>query len=174
MPHADSESRGALSPIAGRVRSVPVLRFLAVSMLAGCLAAPMPAVPAGQKVTDLAAEVLREVNVRRGAHGLAPLEPDARLTSAARAHAADLARSGRLSHTGSDGSNIGRRIGQEGYRGCLMAENIARGHPDAAAVVQGWMDSPPHRRNILRNGVTQFGAAHATGRIWVLVLARPC
>jgi uncharacterized protein YkwD len=41
-------------------------------------------------------------------------------------------------------------------------ENIAKGRLSASAVVQGWMNSPGHRANILSNNYTQIGIGLAT------------
>jgi uncharacterized protein YkwD len=43
------------------------------------------------------------------------------------------------------------------------AENIARGEPDAVAVMEFWMDSPGHRANILDCGLTRLGVGIAEG-----------
>jgi len=149
--------------------------FFRIVAVLGGLACAASAVQA-QEPTASAVEnqVIARVNAERAGAGLTSLRPAAELGSAARAHAADLARTGRLSHTGSDGTGFGQRIGQHGYRACLAAENVARGQSDAAAAVRAWMNSPPHRENILRGGVTQVGAARGPGPVWVLVVARPC
>lgn len=124
--------------------------------------------------TNLATKVFEHVNARRTAQGMNPLTPERKLGTAARGHAADLARTGGLSHTSSDGSDFAARVSRQGYKACLLAENVARGHPNAAAVVEAWMKSPPHRANILRDGVMHVGAARGPGPVWVLLVARPC
>ena len=57
-----------------------------------------------------------------------------------------------------------------GYPWCLIAENIAKGQTSQAEVMQAWANSPPHRTNMLRPGIRDFGLARAPGDIWVLVL----
>ncbi len=86
-------------------------------------------------------------------------------------------------HTGADGSLIGQRVSQAGYNWRLVAENIAAGEAEGGAVVQQWIDSPGHRRNLLMAGLRHAGLAHVRrdpdpGKItfrdyWVLVLAAP-
>ncbi|TKA94138.1 CAP domain-containing protein, partial [Cereibacter changlensis] len=87
------------------------------------------------------------------------------------------ARRGRMGHDGSDGSNLGQRLGRGGYRFGLAAENIAHGFDSVVAVTQSWMQSPGHRANILRPAATDLGvgvAQPAGGRpYWVLLLAAP-
>ncbi|MEO8621216.1 MAG: CAP domain-containing protein [bacterium] len=43
-------------------------------------------------------------------------------------------------------------------------ENVAEGHPSAAAVVAGWMASPEHRANIVSTHFTEMGAGAATAK----------
>ena len=82
-----------------------------------------------------------------------------------------------MSHTGSDGSNPGDRIARAGYRFSAWAENVAMGYPDAASVMDGWMNSPGHRANILSGNVTEIGVGLAYAAdgapYWTMVLARP-
>jgi uncharacterized protein YkwD len=55
-------------------------------------------------------------------------------------------------------------------------ENIAYGRFDTARVLNVWMNSPPHRKNILNAKVTRFGLARVDdgkgdGRYyWAMVL----
>ncbi|MPN28838.1 hypothetical protein SDC9_176283 [bioreactor metagenome] len=46
-------------------------------------------------------------------------------------------------------------------------ENIAMGYSSAAAVVEGWMNSPGHRANILNASFTHIGVGYyAEGHYW--------
>jgi uncharacterized protein YkwD len=64
-----------------------------------------------------------------------------------------------------------------GYRWSAVAENIAMGYPDPAAVMTGWMNSPGHRTNILNCQYRQLGvgvAASAKGaRYWTQDFGTP-
>ncbi len=110
---------------------------------------------------------------RAGAGIVRPLIHNAALQGAAQSHADDLARTGGLSHTGSDGSTLTDRVARAGYTACLSAENIASGQADIRSTIADWMASPGHRANILNAQVTQFGFGQS-GTTRVLVLARPC
>ena len=132
---------------------------------------PMPD-PAAS--TSQARSVEAGINANRTAAGLKPLAHSGQLAAAAAAHARDMATRGYFDHIAPDGSTPAQRVKAQGYRSCLTAENIARGQPDAAAVVTTWMNSPGHRANNLNRKVTQIGAARADGPTWVVVLARPC
>jgi uncharacterized protein YkwD len=123
-----------------------------------------------QQVVDL-------TNARRAENGLGAVSFNAALTNAAQAHSADQAASGTMSHSGTDGSNPGDRIARAGYRASTWAENVAAGYADAAAVMNGWMNSSGHRANILSGNFTQIGiglAYSANGTpYWTMDLARP-
>jgi uncharacterized protein YkwD len=42
-------------------------------------------------------------------------------------------------------------------------ENIAAGQPDSSSVMNGWMNSPGHRANILSTNLTHIGVGHHYG-----------
>lgn len=124
-------------------------------------------------------ELVALINAQRAAHGLPPLGSQAQLARAARAHSIDMACSGFFSHTGSSGASPGDRIGGEGYRWSIFAENIAGGYGSPQDVITGWMDSLDHRANILSPRVVDVGAGYAFsslseyGNYWTVVFAAP-
>ena len=69
------------------------------------------------------------------------------------------------------------RVEALGYRYAAVAENIAAGQNSAGEVVEGWMHSPGHRKNILNSDVTQIGVGHARGgefgTYWTQVFGKP-
>ncbi|MFF8290920.1 CAP domain-containing protein [Streptomyces sp. NPDC016309] len=93
-------------------------------------------------------QVVRLVNIERRKAGCPPLKVHRKLARAARGHSVDMAGRNRLSHRGSGGSTLVGRINRTGHAWGMAGENVARGYPDAAAVLRGWMDSPGHRANI--------------------------
>ena len=119
-------------------------------------------------------EVLSIVNAERIERGLAALTWDANLETAASRHALDLHRNGRFSHDGSNGSNVLDRVARTGYRACFVAENIAKGQRSLPEVMNSWMQSPGHRRNILSRMAKSVSLVRGRGDIWVMVLAAPC
>ncbi len=126
----------------------------------------------GQSV-DIAAVGTR-LSALRASNGLArPLGHSAALQAAAQAHADDMAQSGNLAHTGSDGSTLSSRTRAAGYTPCFGAENIAEGQTSIAQVFNDWMGSPDHRTIILAPQATQFGFAR-NGTYSVLVVGRSC
>lgn len=127
-----------------------------------------PAAPEGSPAPSGAqAEVLALVNQERAAVGCAALTVNAKLTKAAQDHSADMAAHNNMSHTGSDGSDPGRRITRAGYEWRAYGENVAYGYGTAAKVMEGWMNSPGHKRNILDCSFKEIGIGLAQpGQYW--------
>ena len=120
--------------------------------------------------TNWRAEQMRLVNDTRAKHGREPLRRCARLDDAAQKYAQMMADTGHYGHTGPDGSTPTKRAQQAGYR-VGAGENIAYGYRSNADVMEGWIRSTGHYRNILlkRYEDAGFGAAQAEdGKIyWV-------
>ncbi|MFB4301541.1 CAP domain-containing protein [Actinomadura sp. NTSP31] len=106
--------------------------------------------------------VVALTNAERAKVGCDALRVDRRLVTAARAHSADMAAHDYFDHDSPNGDSPWMRMREAGYVG-PGAENIARGYATAAAVVDGWMDSPGHRANILNCGLRAIGVGMATG-----------
>ena len=106
-------------------------------------------------------EVARLVNLERANVGVDPVVIDMRLIDAARRHSDDMAANDFVSHTGSDGSSPWDRIADAGYPMLAGGETIGAGYPDEASVVQGWMDSPPHKAILLGSEYQHIGVGYA-------------
>ena len=108
-----------------------------------------------------------DLNGFRRANGLKPMQANATLASLAKAHATDMARRQSMDHAGF--FEIRSRRGAAG-------ENVAYACPDLNCAMQKWIDSPPHRANMLRTDFTRYGlgtAVAASGqRYWALLLGR--
>ena len=63
-----------------------------------------------------------------------------------------------MSHQGSDGSTPADRVQKCGYDFLRIGENVAFGQDTPKEVVAEWLESPPHRKNILGN-YTEIGAS---------------
>lgn len=112
------------------------------------------------------------LNTQRAAQGRGPVSEDARLSAAAQAHAQDMVNNDYFSHTGLNGSRFTQRAQAAGY-GCAVAENIAFGQRSEAEVINVWMNSSGHRRNILMGRASEFGIGRA-GTMWVLMMGSGC
>ncbi|MBN9887676.1 CAP domain-containing protein [Pelagibaca abyssi] len=113
----------------------------------------------------------RAVNDYRAAHGLPRLSRSPRLVAAAKAHASDMARSGTVGHVGSDGSSILDRVRAQGYDAARVAENAGWTARGFATVLEGWDESPSHRKTLRLREVTEYGIGRS-GQYWVLLVAR--
>ncbi len=111
----------------------------------------------------------------RIAAGLQATLPDALLTQIATQIAQDNAARRMLDHRDGQGRDLAIRLGLYPYR--AAAENLAMGTADGAVVVKLWLDSPPHRANLLNADVTRHGLARVRSPdgqdYWALVLAAP-
>lgn len=114
------------------------------------------------------AAIVEFTNTYRGRQKLGRLTVNRSLTTAARAYAAFLAKSGQFSHT-ADGREAGDRIASAGYSWCQIGENLAlhldsRGFQARALAeksVEGWINSPPHRANLIAPHMTEIGVGVA-------------
>ena len=72
---------------------------------------------------------------------------------------------------------LAKRLGASGYPATVAVENVSAGYHTLAEAFSGWRDSPPHRANMLHNGVTKLGiaASYAPNTkykvFWTLILA---
>ncbi|MEM9215251.1 MAG: CAP domain-containing protein [Cyanobacteria bacterium P01_F01_bin.150] len=109
-------------------------------------------------------KILNLVNAERKKVGLEPLQMSENLDKAADNYSQVMLDAKHFSHTGPDGSSMSQRIEDAGYTNWRsIAENIAAGQRTPEQVVQGWMNSPGHRANILRDSVTHMGLGFAEG-----------
>ncbi|MGX7670629.1 CAP domain-containing protein [Plantactinospora sp. DSM 117369] len=108
------------------------------------------------------AQVLAIVNRERAANGCAAVVMNSDLAEAARLHSQDQGEHTNMSHTGSDGSDFVERARRAGYDRPI-GENVAMGYENAAAVMDGWMNSSGHRANILNCDARAMGVGVATG-----------
>lgn len=122
--------------------------LLAIAVAASPVAAASPA-----------ETVLSAVNAARAKAGCQPLRLNAKLTAAAKGHAAAMAQQNFFGHAGKDGSKFSSRIKRQGYSYRTAAENIAAGYRSAAQVVTGWLKSAGHRRNMLNCRMKETGIA---------------
>ncbi|MBS1839245.1 MAG: CAP domain-containing protein [Acidobacteria bacterium] len=102
--------------------------------------------------------LLDAVNHERAGEKLPPLKWDANLAAAARDHVRKMTERNRLSHQFSGEPSLTARASGAGARFSMVAENVAEA-PNVSELHIGWMNSLPHRANILNPKLTAIGIA---------------
>lgn len=104
--------------------------------------------------------VVRVMNTFRTTNGVPPLRVGPVLTRAARSHSADMVRRGYFDH-----GPFVQRLRRFGVRAPYVGENLASGTKplSAGAIVRMWIESPPHRQNLLDGGFRRIGVGVAGG-----------
>ena len=157
--------------------SLPSLMFLILHVAGGC--AGNDAGP-GDNTTDCSdlgvwpaeattfeAQVLQLVNAQRAqatncaSGGLfaatSPLQESPVLTCLARRHSQRMGLEHFFDHNDPDGSTPFARMTAAGYTYVTAGENIAAGQTTPAAVMQAWVNSPPHCSDLMNPNFTETG-----------------
>ena len=138
----------------------------------------------------LEAEIFRLVNIKRVKKDIKPLKPVKKLIKIARAHSKDMAKRDYTSHETPDGLSPSERAKKAGFnivkkKGRIIrkgiGENIYENYyalelngvvkpklqdvkETAKKAVDGWMNSPGHRKNILNSDYTITGVGAAVSK----------
>ena len=132
-----------------------------------CSAAQSSPADAGPQQLEAAALCL--VNRERTSRGLSALRPNGILDRAARNHSRNMVQQSFFAHDSLGGASVMDRVRRRGYRsggGLMVGENIAWGsgsYATPAEIVDGWMNSPGHRANILHRSFREIGVGVAIG-----------
>lgn len=109
--------------------------------------------------------MLQMVNKQRVAEGLAPLEMDKKLQDLARVYSDDMFQKGYFSHYDLEGRSPFERMEQAGIQYGYAGENLALA-PNVKLAMQGLMQSPGHRENILKPEFRKIGIGAIDGGIY--------
>lgn len=90
------------------------------------------------------------------------------LAAAAAGHSKDMATNNFFAHSSSNGKTTSDRVTAIGYNWISLAENIASGQSDEQAVIDAWIASEGHCKNIMSANVKEMGAAK-DGKYWTQV-----
>jgi uncharacterized protein YkwD len=136
------------------------------------------AILAGQTDTSELSAIERRVsefvNRERTSKGLKSLEWDQQLADAARSHARRMALRRFFSHADPELGDLFERLEDAKIPWRKAAENLftEKGYEDPARqTIQGWMNSPGHRGNMLDKQITRAGtgaARAADGSVYVV------
>src|ERR1700682_1015924 len=117
------------------------------------------------------------ISLYRQNNGLGGVAVDPELMKLAESQSQAMASRNKLDHDVK--APLARRLTAAGYPANLAVENVSAGYHTLAEAFSGWRDSPPHRANMLKNGVTKLGiaAGYAPNTkykvFWTLILASP-
>ncbi len=111
-------------------------------------------------VSQAERELFASVNQARRAQGLAPLRWDDALAAAARRHAEVMAKRGSAQHGFEGEPSLSSRVKQAGARFSWLSENVTQG-PTPRFIHSQFMNSPPHRANILDRDMDSIGVGVA-------------
>jgi uncharacterized protein YkwD len=115
------------------------------------------------------------ISLYRQNNGLAGLAVDPDLMKLAESQSQAMAGQNKLDHDVK--APLAKRLNASGYPATLAVENVSAGYHTLAEAFSGWRDSPPHRANMLKNGVAKLGiaASYAPNTkykvFWTLILA---
>ncbi|WP_446741880.1 CAP domain-containing protein [Silvibacterium acidisoli] len=126
--------------------------FFLTTLAAGALFAGTLSAQSDSK----AQQILDLTNKDREAHSLPPLKWDDALAAAAQKHAERMIQEKTLSHQYDGEPDPGARAAQAGAHFQAVAENIAMGY-SPEAIEKEWMNSVPHRTNILDPQMNAIG-----------------
>jgi uncharacterized protein YkwD len=126
--------------------------------------------PAADNLATVNAAILCLVNGERAAASLAPLTQSSQLDKAASGMAARMVSEHFFAHETPDGKNVVDRVQPTGYipnsGDWVVGENLAWGSGALStpqAIVNGWMNSPGHKANVLAPDYKDIGLAAALG-----------
>jgi uncharacterized protein YkwD len=119
-----------------------------------------PSLSPDRYVDSIQSEILRYVNEDRKKHGLPALQLNSMESSLAEKHSHNMA-TGKVKF-GHDGFNSRAKAIQKSLGSSEIGENVASGQMTAREVVNGWLKSPGHKKNIEGNFIlTGIGYARS-------------
>ncbi len=121
-------------------------------------------------------QVVTLVNKERVSRGLKPLTINWELARVARYKSNDMRDKGYFSHTSPTYGTPFDMLKKFNIPYQTAGENIAKGQKTAQAVVNSWMNSEGHRKNILSPNYTEIGVGYSQGNgttYWTQLFIKP-
>jgi len=135
------------------------------------------AAPASSNIGAYEQQVVDLVNKERAAAGLPALKVNTKLAGVAEKKAEDLRDKNYFAHQSPTYGSPFDMMKQFGISYTSAGENIAKGQKTPADVMNGWMNSPGHKANILNSSYTEIGVGYVTDSngttYWVQHFIRP-
>jgi uncharacterized protein YkwD len=151
-----------LTGCAGEIATAPDQPSMYLSMANG-----------GARLDPVAAASM--ISLYRQNNGLGAVAVDPALMKLAEDQSSVMAARNKLDHDVK--APLAKRLNASGYPAAMAVENVSAGYHTLAEAFSGWRDSPPHRANMLKTGVTRLGiaASYAPNTkykvFWTLILA---
>ncbi len=124
-------------------------------------------------ISDAAAKVIELTNAERRKNGLPDYQADAQLSGVAKVKSDDMQQNNYFSHTSPTHGSPFDMIRDHGVSYRSAGENIAQGQRTPEQVVQAWMNSEGHRKNILSADFTHIGVGYnENGHYWTQMFIR--
>lgn len=140
-----------------------------------------PVAPLSNEIVEFNLQTsIEKINTVRRKHFLRPIQLDTRLLNAAQTHANLMGREGKYGHELGPSTKFKRRINRAGFNNSA-GENLGVGYRSIDAAIQGWLDSPGHRKILLKPNYTLGGVAYARNtsgksprlnHFWVLIVGQ--
>lgn len=157
-------------------KSLCVLALLGAGLLAAASPASADTCPnTDVEVTGLTMDQMENsiaclINDERTSRGLRAVQPNGDLADAALSHSKEMVDESYFEHTSPAGLSFMDRIQRTGYmrgvRSWMVGENLVWGTENLStpdSLVTAWMNSPPHRENLLRARFREIGIAAVVG-----------
>jgi uncharacterized YkwD family protein len=126
---------------------------------------PTAKAPVG--ISQMAQQVIDLTNNERKKNGLPPLQSDPSLSKVAQTKSNDMEAKHYFSHTSPTYGSPFDMMRDFGVTYKAAGENIAMGQTTAQQVVNAWMNSEGHRKNILSASYTNIGVGFTSkGNYW--------
>ncbi len=166
-----------------RPSATVLIGALAVALAACASEAPPPEQPTfyrsmASPMAELDATTAASmISGYRQNNGLGPVTVDPALMQMAQAQAQAMAAKDKV--TNDSKGEFAKRMKGAGFDAKMSVENISAGYHTLAEAFSGWRDSPPHRANMLKAGVSRMGIAavyqpNSKYKVfWALIMAAP-
>jgi uncharacterized protein YkwD len=153
------------------IRGLAVLCLAVLALLALPVASALACADEGAQPGNVSSRAYTRaveclVNQQRAGAGLGALSHDRHLARAARRFSTSMVREGFFDHVSPEGSTLDVRARAAGYSSGTLGETLGWGTGELgtpAAIVQGWMNSPPHHAILMSGAYRRIGLGVAMG-----------
>ncbi len=139
---------------------IPVMMIILVSSNVSIVHAQ---VEEGEKDAGFFDEIIALTNENRTKYGINELEKNELLMRAAQQKAENMAELGYFAHTSPTGITPWQWFYGTGYKPLKAGENLALAYSENILIVNSWMNSPSHKKNLLNPAFQEIGIGVAKG-----------